>query len=548
MAAVDPLALSGRWGIPDHPVDLGSRAANFLRSQVGAAQPWPRVEPADWPVREAVLSDDEIRALQTCVGPEAVRTDRRSRIIATGGASYADYAARHDGVQLDAPDAVVLPATHDEALAVLAACRGLRLPVVPLGGGTSVVGGLAAVGRRIAVSTERMCHLLHLDDVSCLVTVGAGITGPRLEPLLAARGLTLGHFPQSWQRASVGGYAATRSAGQASTGYGRSDDMVEALRVATPEGTLELGRGPASAAGPDLLGLLVGSEGAYGLITEVTLRVRRLPGAVRYEGVMLPDFAAGLDAFRAMAQSRASADVMRLSDEAETAVTLALSGPSGPVAAALERYLSLRGVPPGTGCLAILGWEGVDRDQVKDRRAASWRALRRHGAIGLGRRVGESWRSGRFHGPLLRDALMDLGYVVETVESAAHWSGVPRLHAAVAESLRSSLGPPPGPYVMAHVSHVYETGASVYTTVLAVADRSDPVAQWRAAKREVSEAIVGCGSTITHHHAVGRDHRPWIVDEVGPLGVDVLAAVKKRLDPDGILNPGVLLDDPPTSG
>ena len=537
-----------RWG--RHPEDLGEAALAFLAENVGITSPWPMSDPAGWQVRESALTPDEVGELQRIAGDGGVLLDPASRIAWTGGASYADYAARRDGRMGvggeagDVPDAVVLPRHHDDVVALLAACRRLGLAVVPFGGGTSVVGGLAAHGRRIAVGMDLMASLMSVDAVSCLATVGAGITGPRLEPLLAARGLTLGHLPQSWQRASIGGYVATRSSGQASTGYGRVEDMVESLRVATPEGTLDLGRGPASAAGPDLRGLLVGSEGSLGVITEVTLRLRRLPTESRYEGVMFPDFAAGCAAFRDLAQGRASADVMRLSDQAETAVTLAMSGPRGVTGAAFGRYLGARGVAGGS--LAILGWEGTDGDQVRDRRAAAWRVLKRHGAVSLGRRVGRSWRKGRFHGPFLRDTLLDLGYLVETVETAAHWSGLADLHAGVTDSLRASLGPRPGPYVMSHVSHVYETGASLYTTVIAVADRADPVGQWHRAKYDVSEAIVSRGATITHHHAVGRDHAPWLAQEIGSLGVEVLGAVKSRLDPDGIMNPGVLLprEDP----
>ncbi|MBU6313336.1 MAG: FAD-binding oxidoreductase, partial [Actinomycetales bacterium] len=383
---------------------------------------------------------------------------------------------------------------------------------------------------------------LDLDTTSAIVTVEPGITGPRLEALLGARGFTLGHLPQSWQRATIGGYVATRSAGQASTGYGRSDDMVESLVVATPRGTLELGTGPSSAAGPDLRGLFVGSEGAFGVITRVGLRVRRLPTERIYEGVLLPDFAAGREAFREAAQSRTAADVMRLSDGDETRTTLLMSAPGGVAGAALDRYLRLRGVESTRASLAILGWEGIDRDAVRARRSATWRALKRHGAVSLGRRAGESWRRHRFEGPFLRDALMDAGYLVETVETATSWAQLPALHDAVDVSLAHALGPPPGPYVMSHISHVYETGASLYTTVIAVADQGDPVGQWSRAKRAVTDAICEHGGTITHHHAVGRDHAPWLIREIGPLGMDVLESVKSGIDPSSVMNPGVLLE------
>ena len=475
---------------------------------------------------------DELRAI---VGDEHVSDSRDARLAAMGGAAFIDYARRRDAVTDDAPDAVVSPADHDQVLAVLAAARAHRIAVIPVGGGTSVVGGLRLDEPHVALDLHRLGRLLHLDEVSGIATVGPAVTGPVLEAILAARGFTLGHLPQSWERATIGGYVATRSAGQASSGYGRSDDMVEALRVATPKGTWDLGRAPSTAAGPDLRGLAIGSEGAFGVITSVSVRVRRLPDTRIYDAVVLPGFAAGVEAFRDAVQSRAGADLMRLSDEAETATTLLMSGPQGIAGGAFARYLRVRGIT--TPALAILGWEGTDRELVRARRSATLRALRRHGAVSLGHGPGESWRRHRFDGPHLRDSLMDAGYLVETLETATHWSAYLDLHARVNDALHDSLS---RPYVMSHLSHTYETGASLYTTVIAVAEQSDAVAQWRRAKTAASQAIVEAGATITHHHAVGRDHAPWLVDEVGPLGMEVLRAAKATVDPDGTLNPGVL--------
>ena len=481
-----------------------------------------------------------VDALRAAVGDDHVSDARADRLAATGGAAFIDYARRRAGAVDDVPDLVVRPGSHDEVMRVLAIAGEHRVAVVPVGGGTSVVGGLRTDEPRIALALDRLGRLLHLDEVSGIATVGPAVTGPVLEALLQARGYTLGHLPQSWERATIGGYVATRSAGQASTGYGRSDDMVESLVVATPEGTIELGRGPSTAAGPDLLGLMVGSEGAFGVITRVGLRVRRLPEHRVYDALVFPGFAEGVDGFRDAAQSRATADVMRLSDEAETATTLLMSGPSGITGAALERYLRARGVDLSSASLAIVGWEGTDRDLVRARRAATWRALRRHGAVSLGHGPGESWRRHRFDGPHLRDALMDQGYLVETLETATHWSGYLGLHGDVTDALRDSLGPRPGPYVMSHLSHAYETGASLYTTVIAVADRQDPAAQWQRAKSATSNALMAAGATITHHHAVGRDHAAWLPQEVGPLGMAILRATKGTVDPEGLLNPGVL--------
>ena len=536
-AAEESLA---RWGGPSDAPTLSSRVRDYLAQHVGVTGPWPIADPASWQLAPSRIPTSATEALKAVVGDDHVSESRADRLAATGGAAFIDYARRRAGTVDDVPDLVVRPGSHDEVMRVLAVAREYRVAVVPVGGGTSVVGGLRTDDARIALALDRLGRLLRLDEVSGVATVGPALTGPVLEALLQARGYTLGHLPQSWERATVGGYVATRSAGQASTGYGRSDDMVESILVATPEGTLELGRGPSTAAGPDLLGMLLGSEGAFGVITRVALRVRRMPEHRVYDALVLPGFAAGVDAFRDAAQSRATADVMRLSDEAETATTLLMSGPSGIAGAALERYLQARGVDLSSASLAIVGWEGTDRDLVRARRAATWRALRRHGAVSLGRGPGESWRRHRFDGPHLRDALMDAGYLVETLETATHWSGYLGLHADVTAALRDSLPPLPGPYVMSHLSHAYETGASLYTTVIAVADRADPVSQWQRAKSAASDTIMSAGATITHHHAVGRDHAAWLPREVGPVGMAILRATKEAVDPEGLLNPGVL--------
>ncbi|MFZ8909535.1 MAG: FAD-binding oxidoreductase [Candidatus Nanopelagicales bacterium] len=535
----DDMRSLARWGADGDAPVLSAQVRDFLSSRVGQAVPWQAADPESWQVAPSRVAADVVADLASAVGAQHVSDSRADRLRATGGAAFIDYARRRAGIVDDAPDVVVSPGSHDEVLAVLACARRHRLAVLPVGGGTSVVGGLRTDVPRVALQLTRLGRLLHLDEVSGIATVGPAITGPVLEALLGARGFTLGHLPQSWQRATIGGYVATRSAGQASTGYGRSDDMVESLRVATPDGTLDLGRAPSTAAGPDLRGLIIGSEGAFGVITEVRLRVRRAPTTRIYDAAVLPGFAPGVEAFRDAIQSRAGADVMRLSDEAETSTTLLMSGPRGLAGAALERYLRAR--HSTTPARAILGWEGTDRELVRARRAATWRALRRHGGVSLGHGPGESWRRHRFDGPHLRDSLMDAGYLVETLETATHWSDYLDLHARVTDTLGDSLTTTSNtPYVMSHLSHSYDTGASLYTTVIAVADHRDPVAQWMRAKTAVTQAIVDAGATITHHHAVGRDHAPWLKDEVGPLGVSLLRAAKSAVDPDDTLNPGVL--------
>lgn len=542
---VQPLAsVFARWGTPPEPVTWGERAEEFLTGTLGEPQPRPAVQLDSISLPTPALAEPARGALAAAVGEAHVESGREARLRHLGGCSLIDYVRRRDGGALAAPDAVVSPAGHDQVVAVLRACSEHSVAVVPFGGGTSVVGGVEPLrGQQtavIALSLDRMSDVLDIDEESCLVTVGPGITGPVLERQLQARGLTWSHLPQSWERASVGGYLATRSSGQASTGYGRSEETVQRLRVATPTGSLELGRGPASAAGPDLRELFLGSEGVLGVITEATLRVRHLPRYQRYEGVIFPSFQAGVDAFRELAQAGLNAQVMRLSDEDETASTLALSGPSGAVASVLSRYLGMRGVHEGA--LAILGWEGSSERAMRERRSVARNLLRRYGAVSLGDGVGRSWRSHRFSGPYLRDELLDRGYIVETLETATSWRGLQDLRSGVREALSAALTTPEGrrPFVMAHVSHVYETGASLYFTVLCSAE-DDREAQWHRAKQAAGDAIVSRGATITHHHAVGTDHAGWLEREIGTTGVEIIRAVKQQLDPAGILNPGKLL-------
>ncbi len=528
-----------RWGRGDGE-GLSPATSAFLAEHLGAGNPQPSPSWDAVAVPQSRLTEAQRRALAEAVGDPHVDVSDEARRRRASGLSYLDLVARRTG-SVAAPDVVVQPASAHQVAAVLRVAEDCGMAVITFGGGTSVVGGLRTAAIEspvISLDTARMADVLDIDAESMLVTVGPGIIGPDLERILATRGLTLGHYPQSWQRATIGGYAATRSAGQSSTGYGRSDEMIESVEIVTPRGLLRAGCVERSAAGPDLRGLIVGSEGAFGVITSVTLRVRPMPASSSYTAVVFGDYGRGVSAFRELAQHRATADVMRLSDPEETGATLAMSAPGGAMGTALDAYLRARRVAGATS-LAILGWEG-DAATVAARRLAALRILRRHGAVSLGPTVGDAWRRHRFDGPLLRDDLMDAGYLVETLETATTWSRLLDLRQSVREALVGSLGcGGRAPWVMSHISHVYDTSASLYFTIVAPA-ADDPAAQWRSAKSAATDAIAASGATITHHHGVGRDHAPWLEAEVGPVGLDVLRAVKASLDPAGVLNPGVL--------
>lgn len=513
-----------RWGDPARATALPDGARGLVDLVFGAH---------DTPAAEAVavppslLDAAHLDALAGIVGAEHVLVDDELRRGRTRGKSTPDLLRARAGDLADAPDVVVRPGSHDEVAAVLAYAVEHHLAVVPFGGGTAVTGGLVAAREGFAgvvsLDLARMRRLLAVDTVSMTATLEPGLRGPEAEALLAEHGLTLGHFPQSFEFASIGGFAATRSSGQSSAGFGRFDAMVVALRAATPVGDLEWGVAPATAAGPDLRQVLLGSEGAFGVVTAVTVRVRRAAEVKQYEGWRWPDFEAGAAAMRTLAQAQLLPTVIRLSDESETAINLA--DPS-----------AIGGEGAG-GCLMVVGHEGT-AEQVATRQAAVAAVLAGLGGTALGAEPGDSWAHGRFNAPYLRDSLLDVGVLVETLETATFWSRVPELYAGVKQTLTEGLGE--GSIVLCHISHVYETGCSLYFTVAARA-ADDPLPQWLAVKEKVGDSIVEHGGTITHHHAIGTDHKPWLAAEVGPVGVEVLRGLKKAFDPTGVLNPGVLV-------
>ena len=527
------------WGTADRRRPVGADALEMLRALVGEPEPSPPVDLADVQLPEPATLPE---AISDAVGVENMLVGDEQRLRRATGMSYPDLIRLRSGRIERAPDAVVLPGDPDAVAAVLEICAREGVAVVPFGGGTSVVGGVDPVRGRferlIALDLSRL-RTVEVDPRSLTARLGPGLTGPEVERALAEAGVTLGHFPQSFEHATIGGFAATRSAGQASSGYGRFDELVTAGRLAAPAGELRTIGTPHSAAGPALRELVIGSEGVLGVITEVAARVRPSPEQRRYETWIAADFGSGTEIVRELAQHGVLPDVIRLSDRDETRVSLALSGTEGLARRAFDSYLRLRG--RADGCIVIAGWEG-GREAVARRRALGARVLRAGGAVPLGARPARGWYRGRFEGPYLRDELLDHGFMLETLETAHTWTRLDQLYEAVRGAIRTALEAQGTPgLVFCHLSHAYPDGASLYFTFLARRRPGAEVEQWRGVKRAASEAIVATGGTITHHHAVGRDHAPYMRAEVGELGLEVLRAVKQRLDPAGIMNPGKLL-------
>lgn len=516
------------WGDPTKARDLPLAVRSLLPLLLGRIRrPETPVSLDDVELAPSALEPADVAALAAVVGADHVSTDHDARVRHSSGRSTPDLLRLRQRRQ-PAPDGVVRPRTHEEVAACLQVAVDRDIAVIPFGGGTSVVGALeperGAHRAVVSLDLRRLSGVVHVDEVSAEAVIAAGTTGPDAEAQLAVHGYELGHYPQSFRYATIGGFAAARSSGQNSAGNGRFDAMVTGIRVATPTGDVALGRSPGSAAGPDLIRVFLGSEGVFGVITEVRVRVHPIPRERVFESWTFPDFASGADGLRRVAQGGGGATVIRLSDESETAVSLAQVGRIGKALA--------------KGASAVTVYEG---DGIAERRARVSELLRAAGGTSGGEGASEEWLTGRFDGPYLRDSLLDAGVFCETLETATTWSNLPALKTAVESALRDGFAESGArSYVMCHVSHVYPTGASLYFTVLA-GIRADPLGVWSRVKATVNDVIVATGGTISHHHAVGRDHAPWLESEIGTTGVRILRAIKRELDPAGVLNPGALI-------
>ena len=524
------------WGTPEEAKPLSPSIRKILTKllPVSATESHSLAD-SEVELSPVQLDGSDLAALAAIVGEAHVSTDHVQRLRRARGKSYLDLATWRSRGVVDAPDAVVAPGTEDEVLRILTWASENSVAIVAFGGGTSVVGGVNPErGRHRAVLSldlVRFDALEDVDPVSQQATFGAGLTGPHAELLIGEHGLQIGHFPQSFPYASIGGYAVTRSSGQSSAGYGRFDDMVRSMTVVTPQGIMEVGhQAPASAGGPDLRQLFLGSEGTLGIVTRVRLQLHPIPQHKRYEAFSFPSFEAGAAALREVVQQQTGPTVIRLSDEMESAVNLTSSTENiGDSAAAAQ------------GCQCLTMYEGTP-EHTASRHEETRNLLLSLGATSLGEEPVRHWEKGRFGAPVLRDSLLDSGVICETLETATDWSNVATLKKAVTRAIGDALTESGSPsLIMCHISHVYAGGCSLYFTVIAGTTGDDPIAQWAAVKDAVSQAIVDAGGTVSHHHAVGTDHRRYLGGDMGEGAVDLLRSIKNLIDPAGILNPGKLV-------
>lgn len=523
------------WGNVETSYPLAENARAYLEGVVGAP-----LSLTDASLEEARARVPESR-LKARMG---IHTDAHERLIHARGQSLPDWVALRSGDVGTYPDAVAYPESEQDLEEILRYARESNACVIPYGGGSSVLGHINPLpGERAILSVDltRMDKVIHVDKTSRMATIQAGAAGPGIEEQLNKEGFTLGHFPQSFEYSTLGGWLVTRSVGQQCYRYGRIDEMFLGGRMLTPAGWFDMPPNPASAAGPDLKQVVLGSEGRLGIVSQATMRIHPRPEKEKFRAIFFPHWEAGAAAVREIAQSFIGVSMLRLADAQETATTLQLSGKKRLVRLA-DRGLKLIGVGEER-CLLIYGLTGTE-DECEQAYDQVRSISRRYSGFAVDMVIGDMWRKTRFLTPYLRNTLWEHGYALDTLETSLPWSRVLPAVVAVKNRLSTALeSEGEKVLVFAHLSHLYDVGASTYITYLwrRGSEPAQTLARWQTLKKSASEKIVELGGTISHQHGVGVDHAPYLEAEKGPIGMAMIRDLCKSVDPDGIMNPGKLV-------
>ncbi|MHB8895416.1 MAG: FAD-binding oxidoreductase [Candidatus Geothermincolia bacterium] len=542
------------WGDIDktYPVEERPTYIPFLEDKLDIKVdkvriPDPKLD--DLELRETRLGTEKIAALEAIVGQENVDISKRGRVYHALGKSYRDLLRARVGDVPNPPDAVVCPVNEEQIAEVLKVAEENNIAVTPFCGGSSVVGGIEpfdnGFSASISLDLRNMDKLIRVSPESRTARFEAGIWGPELEAELARRGLYLGHAPESFLFSGLGGWIASRSAGRQSTGYGKIEDMVESVRMVTPRGVIETRDVPASATGPDLVRVISGSEGTLGVITQATMKVRPLPEAYDYRGLLFKEFEGGVQAVREMMQNKHIPETIRISDAEESAFAMRVRKPSSSAAKEAAMLNIIKGLDKlgysfERGAFSILGCEGK-KVEVSGRMKRIQAICRKNGAVPLGKSAGGEWYHGRYDHPYLRDIMFGWGVMTDTLETSTTWDNIMNLYRTTKDAIRQALADYDSKgIVTCHLSHSYETGSSLYFIFLGKIAKGREIEQWEHIKKLAGDNILANGGTITHHHGVGYEHAPWFVQEYGEQGMEALRGLKKSLDPAGIMNPGKL--------
>lgn len=523
------------WGDEKNSFPLRKNGLRYIASKIGKGVILPDADLADV-VAQVPPSRLPKHAL--------IRTDADIRVRHARGQSLPDWYAMRSGEFNVFPDGVAEPENSQQVQELLQWAMQHQVQVIPYGGGTSVAGHItpqASSQPILTLSLARMNNLISLDHTSQIARFGAGTAGPHLEQQLAEHGFMLGHFPQSFELSTVGGWVASRSSGQQSIRYGRIEQLFAGGRIETPRGTLNIPTIPASSAGPDMRELFMGTEGRVGIITEVDVRVQRLPEHESFHCAFLPDWDSAVNLVRQLVQNMVQLSLLRLSNPEETRTHLLL-GADGLAVKWLNRYAALRGSPDGK-CMLTFGTSGT-KTQTKFSLADTKRYIKQAGGLYAGTYMGKKWEHSRFRSPYLRHGFWEHGYSIDTMETAVNWNNVTTAMQAIEQAIKDHAGDGEQVHVFSHLSHVYGQGSSIYTTYFF--RNSDTyaksLARWQSIKKAGGDAVIAMGGTISHQHGVGRDHKPWLALEKGTLAMQALGQVVEFFDEKQLMNSGCLAD------
>ncbi len=527
------------WGNEDSDLtmELSSGLRSLLEALVGPGTVLP----------QATLSDVISKVPKTRLDEHSlIKTDPETRVRHARGQSLPDWLDMHSGNIDTFPDGVGFPESSEQVRELLCHAKENNLVVIPYGGGTSVVGHINPEKNKkpiLTIDMGKMNSMLSIDKESQLATFGAGTPGPIVERELKKHGFTLGHFPQSWELSTLGGWVASRSSGQQSLHYGRIENMFAGGTIETLNGTMKIPTIPASSAGPDIREMILGSEGRIGIITEVTLRVTPLPEKEKFQVIFFPSWEMGINAARELIQQRVALSMVRLSNPLETTSLLYMgAGSDSASVEELEQSLSEKGIGEGK-VMMTFGVTGSARHcEVAYQLALDYCSV--HDGIVDQSGLGDKWVHGRFRAPYLRDPLGAEGYVVDTMETAVDWSKVSQAAENIEEAIRSALvDENEQVHAYTHLSHVYGQGSSIYTTYLFRIGESyeQGMDRWIKLKKAGAEQILAHGGTISHQHGIGSDHKNYLGVEKGTLGIAAINSLCEEFDPNGQMNPGKLL-------
>jgi alkyldihydroxyacetonephosphate synthase len=535
-AGFDSIAHPGFWPYAKAQLGMDGEAPHLPPVPLQAVQ-----------LPEAIVNPRFLAELGSALQDGQICDSRHERVVHAYGKGFRDLFRLRRGSAEGAPDLVVYPENENDVLLTLRAAAHHDVVVIPFGGGSNISGCLERTERRrmcVSLDMRRMRRVLAVDAKSFTARVEAGVFGPDLEEQLSAHGLTLGHFPDSFLHSTLGGWIATRSAGMQSDKYGKIEDMAVALRMVTPEGVLATRTVPKSSNGIDVNHLCIGSEGTLGVITEATMRVHPRPESRLVPSYLFHEFEAGLQAMHECVRRECMPAMVRLNDPDKTALSLAFRPVPSPLSQAVNKvfkgYLRVKGFELPRACLMLTAFEGCKTDVARQLRQVD-AIYRQFGGISLGASSGKSFEATKYDFPHIRDFLLERDVTADVSETSTVWSNILPLYQATMAAIRAGALKSGVPlWAGCHISHTYRCGASLYFTFGFKQQRGREMEQYLRVKRAAQQSFIEHGATLSHHHAVGTEHLPWLEADISPLGVRAVAAIKQGLDPGNVMNPGRL--------